>query len=199
MSELVNVLTAEDLRLNQRITMLIDQSKFELALDLIRERLDKGADLNTLQGVGIKSRLASCLIDIGSEGYIEEAAKSGIRIFSEDRAHFRKFVSEASIEYNLGNGKAALFSIRRTDSGFQFKPENIDLLTESKNHYWRSQKFIGLEYGGLRPQLLVDLANALSNSGRIAESLQYRDLVLREVPDFPHANASRARDLLKPC
>ena len=158
--------------------------------------MDQGIDVATQQGACVKAELAGKLIDIGSEGHIEEAAQKGIEIYESEREHLKKFVSEASIEYNLGNGKGALFTIGRTKNSFEFKPETIRLLLDEKNHFWKAHKLFGLKHDYLRSQLLVNLANALSYSGRVVEALQYRDMVLKEAPRFPQANAGRAHDLL---
>src|SRR5215216_54317 len=175
MSQFADVLAPEDNRLVQEVTALTNRREFDAALTLISKRLDQGIDIATQQGACLTAELAGKLIDIGSHGHIEEAAQKGIDLYESERVHFKKYVSDASIEYNLGNGKGALFHIGRAKEGFEFKPETMELLVEEKNHFWKSHKLFGLQHDYLRSQLLVNLANALSYSGRIVEALQYRD------------------------
>lgn len=196
MDQFSEILESEDQLLLEEIVVLIDHGNYDSALGLIRERLAQDLDASTLPGAYVKAKLASALIDIANEGCMEKAAKEGIYIYENDRDHFKKLITEASIEYNLGNGKGALFRAKSAQKNFRIKPETIELLTEEKNHFWRAYKLFGLKDDGLRPQLLVNLAGALKANGRLVEALQYYDSVLAELPDFPEANANRANALL---
>ena len=46
------------------------------------------------------------------------------------------------------------------------------------------------------PELLVNLGQSLSTSGRVVEAIQFYDMVLRDFPSHPNANVSRAYDLM---
>ena len=140
--------------------------------------------------------MKNTIIDIGEEGQIKEAIKEGIQILQNDRIHFSKFIHEGSTEYNLGNAKSGLFRIQRTQPEFTFTPENIALLTEAKNHYWRGYKLFQSTNSEIIPQLFINLANALDSSGRVVEAIQYYDKVLIENPVFPQANACRSEALM---
>lgn len=151
----------------------MDQRNFRGAHDMAYNRLCETKDTTTKYGCILKAKLAGLLIDIGEEGQIEEAIIEGIQTLQDDRHHFSNFIHEGSTEYNLGNAKSGLFSIQRTKSGFKFSPENIALLTEAKNHYWRGYKLFQSTNTDIIPQLFVNLANALDSSGRVVEAIQY--------------------------
>lgn len=186
----------KDSSLLKKITFCMDQRNFRGAHDMAYNRLCETKDTTTKYGCILKAKLAGLLIDIGEEGQIEEAIIEGIQTLQDDRHHFSNFIHEGSTEYNLGNAKSGLFSIQRTKSGFKFSPENIALLTEAKNHYWRGYKLFQSTNTDIIPQLFVNLANALDSSGRVVEAIQYYDKVLVENPEFPQANASRSEALI---
>jgi len=186
----------KDSSLLKKITSCMDQRNFRGAHDMAYNRLCETKDTTTKYGCILKAKLAGLLIDIGEEGQIEEAIIESIQTLQDDRHHFSNFIHKGSTEYNLGNAKSGLFRIQRTKSGFKFSPENIALLTEAKNHYWRGYKLFQSTNTDIIPQLFVNLANALDSSGRVVEAIQYYDKVLVENPEFPQANASRSEALI---
>lgn len=188
--------TQEDNLLIERVTDLTNQQKYEIAIELIKERLEKAIDIKNPTGSLLKAKLAGFLIDIGSERQIESIVRDGIEIYNKNKKYFSKFIHESSIEYNLGNAKSGLFRIQRITPTFEFNPENIGILTEAKNHYWRAYKLLPKNDIGLKKQLLTNLANTLDSSCRVVEALQYYDQVLNEDPGFPQANASRGQALI---
>ncbi len=186
----------EDSSLLKKITSCMDQRNFESAYTMALKHLCEIKNTTTKNGYILKVKLAGLLIDIGEEGQIEDAIKEGIQTIQNDRTHFSKFIHEGSTEYNLGNAKSGLFRIQRTKPEFTFTPENIVLLTEAKNHYWRGYKLFQSTNSEIIPQLFINLANALDTSGRVVEAIQYYDKVLVKNPEFPQANASRSEALM---
>ena len=186
----------EDVLLLEQITDLTNKKEYGAAIDLIQKRLDKQIDIANAREALLKAKLAGFLIDIGSEGQIEEPIRYGIDICQKHRDAFCKFIHEGSIEYNLGNAKSGLFRIQTTNSDFKFNPANIGILTEAKNHYWRAYKLLPKDDIIARKQLLTNLANTLDTSCRVVEALHYYDQVLQEDPKFPQANASRGEALI---
>ena len=174
----------------------MDQRDFESAHTMAFNRLCEIKDTTTKNGYILKVKLAGLLIDICEEGQIKEAIEKGIQTLQNDRIHFSNFIHEGSTEYNLGNAKSGLFRILRTKPGFTFKPENITLLTEAKNHYWRGYKLFQSTNSEIIPQLFINLANALDSSGRVVEAIQYYDKVLVKNSEFPQANDSRSEALI---
>lgn len=174
----------------------MDQENFESAYNLALRRLSEIKEATTKYECILKAKLAGLLIDIGEEGLLEEAILKGIQTLGDDRHYISKFIHEGSSEYNLGNAKSGLFKIQRTKPGFKFSPENITLLTEAKNHYWRGYKLFQSTNHHIIPQLFVNLANALDTSGRVVEAIQYYDKVLAVHPELPQANASRSQALI---
>ena len=185
-----------DTTLSEQIVSLQNNREFLPAKELIYTRLAKDFDLSKPQEVILKATLAGHLIDVGDESKDEKAVHDGQQIFEQERSIFCQYLKESSIEYNLGNAQYALYKIYRSQPNFTFKPETIRILTEAKNHYWKSYKLLSDDDTQLYPQLLTNLALSLSQSGRVAESLHYYDAVLSLFPTFPQANANRAEDLL---
>lgn len=194
-NELEN-LSAEDSYLIKHIILLIDSRNFSDAITEIQQCFASGLDLSKRMDAILEVKLAGFLIDIGEESNLESAVIEGLRIHEQDYHLLKRFVKEVSLQYNIGNGKSTLFKIRRGRTGFDFSPSAIELLTEAKNHYWKSFKLFQPDDELLHPQLLVNLANSLSTSGRVVEALQYYDLVLNLYPDFPQAHYNRSQALL---
>jgi tetratricopeptide (TPR) repeat protein len=185
----------DELLLINQIELLLNERQFGKAKKIIYERLAKGIDIQDNDGATLKSRLAGFLIDIGEDSNDEDAVKEGLNIFESERTQLCQFITEDSIEYNLGNAYNALFKIQRLQSNFKFKPETIQILTKAKNHYWKAYK-ISQDDSDLQLCLLTNLANALMQSGRVIEALQYYDRVLKKYPSFPNAHASRSECLV---
>lgn len=187
----------EDDNLIKMIVNLMDSGKYVDAMNLINKRLAQNLDTATQNGAMLKAELAGLLIDIGEKGLIEKAVNDGLDIIIKNIDNFRNYLSESSLEYNFGNAKSAQFKIQRLKSGFKITTETIQLLTEAKNHYWRSYKLIPCEENGMRSKLLVNLANTLSASGRITEALSFFDTVLQQNPHYSMAQANRSEALLR--
>jgi tetratricopeptide (TPR) repeat protein len=197
MSVLKLKLTTMSKDIVHKINLKIDARQFEEALTLIyplfRQEFDFGDQQNTLLGC----TLACSLIDIGGENLEEKPIQEGVRFFEEHHQSLSAFISKSSIEYYIGNGKGNLFKVANKGvRNFHFSPENIDLLCQAKDHYWRAYKLSRPHETGLQVQVLVNLANTLNTSGRVAEAMQYFDLALQKHPGFPQALASRAEALL---
>ena len=191
---LSDYINQEDVELVNKIVTNINDQDYKTALKLINTRIESGVSLDSKEGPYLLSQLAGCLIDISSEGYIKEAANKGIRIFEKNFDELQNYIQTSSLEYNLGNG--AKFDILRNQSEFEFKLETVGLLTETKNHYWKAYKEHEGSESKFNAELLVNLGNTLSKSGRIVEALQYYDQVIKSLPKFPQANANRADALL---
>ncbi|MCK4641073.1 MAG: hypothetical protein KAU06_07030 [Candidatus Marinimicrobia bacterium] len=196
MDQLSQYFSVEDNELRKRILGLMNSIKFDEAIEIINNRLSLLNNCTSKADHFLKSELAGFLIDIGDEGGHENAALKGLSIIQEERENLKGIVSDESIEYNLGNAKSSLFKIQRKKTDFKDIPRNIKYAIESKNHYWKSYKITVDRKKKLWPELIINLANALSSCGRISESLQYYDIVLVKFPDHPMANASRAKELL---
>jgi tetratricopeptide (TPR) repeat protein len=196
MVSLENFYSEEDKKICHTIVNLYNNREFDKAIKIINSRLEELEKCLSKEDYYLKSELAGFLIDIGEEGRIKEAVVDGLKIIEQERENLNKIIKQESIEYNLGNAKSSIFKILKETVGFKYNPENVAYIIEAKNHYWKAYKFEGKNTSKFRPELVVNLANSLSNCGRIVEALQYYDLVLREYPDFPNANASRAKELL---
>ena len=196
MEDIDHIFSKTDRNYIDEIECLINAQKYVNAIKKINNRLSKIGKSKIPKAILLKSKLAGFLIDIGEEGNIESAVRNGLKLFEEEKDSFQKYIWLGSIEYNIGNAKSTLFKIIRQNKDFRYIPKNFNLLIEAKNHYWKAYKLSYLKNGNIQPEFLINLANTLSSCGRVAESLQYYDTVISVFPDFPQANASRAKDLL---
>ena len=196
MTDVFDEYLMEDPSVLQKIVYLLDHRNFKDAHAECLNLLDEINETTTKHACILKAKLAGLLIDIGEEGKIKEAVLKGIHILDENRNQISKYIHDGSTEYNLGNAKSSLFTIKRASPGFKFSPKSISLLTEAKNHYWRGYKLFQSTRNDIIPQLYINLANALDTSGRVVEAIQYYDKVLDQHPEFPQANASRSEALI---
>jgi len=143
------------------------------------------------------SSLACKTIDVGAESFDIEYVKKGLSYFEEHRESLKKIIKPWSIEYNLGNAKKSLFETLRRRRGGSFSAETFQGLIETKNHYWKAYTLL-LKEGSFEaaPELLVNLANCLSTSGRVVEALAYYDEVIGTYPQFYMAQIGRSQALL---
>jgi hypothetical protein len=190
------VLSSEDSKLQDQIINLMNQREYQHALKLILKRLTSNLDVSKSYDAIIKSKLAGFLVDIGSEAGNDEILKKGLDIFIMEYDSFKIFFSEASLQYNIGNAKSSLYKINSNKDKLNFRANNIELLTEAKNHFWQAYKAYSPNERVNHPDLLTNLANTLDSNGRIVEAIQYYDIVLKTSPNFPMANANRSNALL---
>lgn len=196
MNNLFEFYSEQDKILIKEIIKAINIKDYTTAIERIDKRLIELENCKNENEYYLKIELAGFLIDIGEEGRIKESAIRGMQIIESERENIKGIITEGSIEYNLGNAKSSLFKIEREQKEFEYIPRTINNLIDAKNHYWRAYKYEIDNDEPFRPELVVNLANALSNCGRIVESLQFYDLVIKNYPDFPQANASRAKELI---
>ena len=196
MKDINQIFSHADVKYINDIEWLINSQEYTNAIKMINNRLSEIGKSKTQYAILFKSKLAGFLIDIGEEGNIVSAAENGLKIFEEEVVTFQKYLWIGSIEYNMGNAKSTLFKSNRKNKDFKYIPINFQLLVEAKNHYWRAYKLSYSKYGNIEPEFIINLANTLSSCGRITESLMYYDMVILKFPDFPQANASRAKELL---
>jgi tetratricopeptide (TPR) repeat protein len=189
-------LSPEDTNLQDQIINLMNHREYQNAFKLILKRLTSNLDVSKSYDAIIKSKLAGFLVDIGSEAGNDEILKKGLDIFLKDYDSFRMFFSKASLQYNIGNAKSSLYKINSNKDNLNFRANNIELLTEAKNHFWQAYITLSPSERVDFPDLLTNLANALDSNGRVVEALQYYDIVLKTSPDFPMANANRSNALL---
>lgn len=188
-------LPAEERQLVGNLHRLLDDEKYDEVVGIATERLEEGVSFSGAADSFLKTELANLLIDAGSEGLIPDAIRRGIGIYESNRDTIEQHVEQTSIEYNLGNAKSGLYGITADRSKPRLDLEEMELLTEAKNHYWRALKTSRSDMKRHKRMLRVNLGNALSQAGRTVEALQYYDEVLREDPEFSKANGNRARVL----
>lgn len=192
----------ETIIFHEELEKMFQESKFDLLIARCREIIKKnfipkGHDIIDNHDTAIVIGLsAGYLIDAGKRVKNLEVIRLGITVFENNYKWLQKFTSQPHLEYNIGNGKTGIFDIQRTDPTFRYTLASTKLLTEIKNHYWKAYKLTKTEERRKWPELLVNLGQSLSTSGRVIEAIQFYDMVLRDFPSHPNANVSRAYDLI---
>jgi tetratricopeptide (TPR) repeat protein len=176
-------------------TALIDQRLYTEAQTLLYARIAQGLTIDNPTGLMLLGEIAGHLIDLGSEGHIEQAINDGLALLENNRKHLSGLVTSASLDYNLGNAKSALADLRTPHA---FKTPTLadhDLLLAAKNHYWKAHKAHN-QNDDFAHNLQTNLANALRKSGRITEALTAYDDIITHNPAFTMAHFHRALALL---
>lgn len=175
---------------------LIQEGAFDSAYINVKKLLkdiEKWHSNNTNK-IKIISSLAGYLIDIGSFSRNKSIVNEGLDILKNKKEDILAITTESSYYYNVANGMSATLD---------FNPHldaNIDdfiQLNEVKNNYWKSYKHSKKE-GGIHPELMVNLGNALKRQYRISESLDYYGQAIAIDDSIPQAwvNRSEALELL---
>jgi len=183
-----------DQQLLATVTTLLNERSFGAAQRLLTERVAGGLILNRPAGLMFLAEIAGFLIDVGAEGYNEQAVKDGLALLEDHRHHFAGLLTTASLEYNLGNAKNALVDIHTQKTGKGPGLADHDLLLAAKNHYWRAVKALDSN-DTFAHRVNVNLGSVLRASGRITEALMACDEVLANDPDFTMAHYNRAISL----
>lgn len=89
------------------------------------------------------AEIAGFLIDIGSEHMDSEAAEIGVSIMENGRQLFEGKLTDTSYYYNLGNGKEALYKVRKYGPGLPTPSRITPELIEAKNCLYKAYKTIG--------------------------------------------------------
>ena len=185
----------DDHQLFATANALLNQRSYTQAWTLLNNRVAQGLTTDTREGLFLLGELAGYLIDVGSEGHIEQAVTVGLALIEGHYDQLTNHVTAASLHYNLGNAKSALADLR-TPHAFRAPGfADHDLLLAAKNHYWKALK----SHQGdddFAHKLRTNLGNALRKSGRIAEALAAYDDVLTINPGFTMAHFHRALALL---
>ncbi|GAB3534888.1 hypothetical protein GCM10027443_22770 [Pontibacter brevis] len=185
-------MTEEEL-IRMHIFSFVDTGKYKVAeqeLDILFEEAKSAEGLN----IQVLAEIAGCYVTVGTEGYDSECVNKGLNFFIKNKELLSEYFSAASLDYNIGNGKHALFKIAMMDSDALPTPQLVkDYLHSSKSSFLRAFNTIDLRnLDDLSIQILNNLANDLDCAGRVVEALQLYDMVLEASPDFPFALFSKA-------
>lgn len=184
----------EAIKLRDKITTLLDQSRYNEALEELNIQADIFID-NKKDDLFLLAEIAGSYITLGSESYNITSVEKGLSIFQINREILKTAITEDSIDYCLGNGFHAIYkiTIQEKDNFFP-NPENVkDSHFDAKQSYLKAFKKIKLdELNDYSIQVLTNLGNNLNHSGRIVEALQLFDMVLIHNPTFPQAVVSKA-------
>lgn len=186
-----------DQQLLSQIQHLADAGSHAAGISAVEARLRSGIDVEKPGQAALKATLAGWLVDLGGESGQERPVRAGLEILEKERHRLAAGVDEVTYEYNLGNGRWALFGIERRRPGFQLKPDSLENLLRAKSHYWRAYKKLSGPSIGFREKLLVNLGNLLRVSGRIPEAVQMFDEAIQLVRDLPEAHVGRAEALIR--
>lgn len=176
---------------------LFQAGSYENVISMSSNVLEDSVSINNVDQAMWGSLAAGFLIDAGKRMHNGEAIRKGTSFLEKNYDSLRRFVSQPHLEYNISNGKMGLFDLARRQGDFRYVPKRMIALAEIKNHYWRAYKLLSSTERRMWPELLTNLGQILSTSGRVIEAIQFYDLVLRDFPNHPNANVSRAYDLLR--
>jgi tetratricopeptide (TPR) repeat protein len=186
--------------LQAKFTSLFETGDYEQLKTIIPIELEK-YNSSQEKDVFILTEIAGAFISLGTEIYDKDSVEIGLKLFSDNRKELTGQITEASIEYCLGNAFGALYMFsaqeERIGQHWYITPELVkgDLF-EAKQCYLRAFKLINIrELDDLSIQILTNLASNLNQSGRIVEALQLFDMVLKYNPNFPQALIGKADTL----
>jgi tetratricopeptide (TPR) repeat protein len=183
-------------KLQYDIYALLDKRCYPEALELVEKK--RSEFLNSDKDLTLLAEIAGSYITIGSESYNLESVNQGIQIFEDNIETFKEVITEESIFYCLGNGYQAIYNIENFKVKRSYpSPENVkETLFNAKQYFLRAFKKLDLKnLDSLSIQILTNLGNNLTLSGRIVDALQLFDLVLKYNPNFPQALVSKADTL----
>ena len=179
--------------LSERAYAALDRGDLEASKEILDQASEAYKKIEKPNAFEI-SALACILIDIGTAVSSESAIEKGQNLFEQNYEMISGEIEAASIEYNLGNAKKSLYALQASTAEFKFRPESIALLTESKNHYWRSLKLSGDRWRD--PTQHVNLANSLNSCARVVEALRWYNSALQIRPGFGMAELNRGLALM---
>lgn len=183
-------------QLYKKLHELLNEEKFEDAIKLIDDTFKTVSFGTAAESLFFKTKLYGFLTDIGCENQNEPILLEAINFFEANEVALESCITKSSYYYNLANAKSGLGKI------FYFNNRGVHQINTVKEKfqepiklYWLAYKHISEKDKGLFFQILINLSNSLVNASRIVESLQFLDMVLTIVPDYPQALISRGDNL----
>jgi tetratricopeptide (TPR) repeat protein len=185
-------LSASQIHILKEIEDLMNAGKYDSARSKTRSALSSANSTASLWG----SALACKMIDIGSETQSKQDLEEGLNYLENSSDSLKNVIQPWSLEYNLANAKKSLFNLQRKLKETEVSTASMELLVEAKNSYWKSYK-LALKDGMIEshPEILVNLANSLSTSGRVTEALYYFDAAIKNHSNFYMAHLNRSQTL----
>jgi len=183
-------------KLQYQINSLLDERRYIEALELL-DKKNKGF-VNTKKDFVLLAEIAGSYITLGAESFNLEPVNKGIKLFKDNLESLEKVITKESIYYCLGNGYQAIYNIENIKQQSVYpSPENVkENLFDAKQYFLKAFKKLDLKnLNNLSIQILTNLGNNLTHSGRIVDALQFFDIVLKYNPNFPEALVSKADTL----
>lgn len=169
------------------IHSLLDQSNYIRAKERLKE---KNAEFskNDENYDEYLTTIAGLFLDLGTEGHDLEATELGLQLLKDNETSIKLFQTEQSYNYCIANGLDSLFRIQNNGKGLPTLESIRPNLIEAKNYYFKAFKAINFkEVDEIDLQILINLGNNLSQSGRCIESIRLYTSVLRFNSNFPQA------------
>lgn len=132
MSSFDHLYSETDKKLKYNVLNFINTRNYNEAIAIIENKIK---DFRVQDSVGDKYlmiELAAFLIDIGTEGFNQEALTKGLNFITKFRKEIEKLVHPSSVEYNLGNVKRGMFDIKRSQKDFKYTISNMEDLFQAK-------------------------------------------------------------------
>jgi tetratricopeptide (TPR) repeat protein len=183
-------------KLKSDVHFLMDQGDYPSAKNAILSAIEM-ADKKSEDYIMFLATSAGLFIDLGFETYDKEAAEAGVKILTESEEYFNGVLSKQSYNYCFANGMSALYRIQKNQENVLPTLEMVKpFLAQAKNYYFKAYKEIDLSaINGIDLQILTNLGNNLSNSGRIIEAIRLYNSVLKVNPDFAQSLIGCAENL----
>lgn len=172
----------------------MDSGRYDEAKRIVIEKLDD------IQPAGegnimLLAEIAGFLIDIGSEHMDAEAAEKGVSILENNRQLFEGKLNAASYYYNLGNGKEALYKVRKYGPGLPSPAHITPELIDAKNCLYKAYKAVSSANQILEHKINSNLGGNLGQAGRVIDAIKFYQTILKVNPEFPQALLGLAENL----
>lgn len=184
-------LSGPDIELFRRILAAMHAGRHEEGLALVRQRLDAELSQDPKALAELRFLMAGFLIDLGEDAVRPELIEEGAEVFEACSETIADLVGTHAVDYCLGNAKYGLYKHAVRQGQVKFKPENLGLLLEAKDYFWRAVRAIEQSGEKAAPQIYINLGNTLDSSGRVIEAIRCYDRALRIDPSFGMANINR--------
>lgn len=173
----------------KNISSLINQDKFQEALEEIKNYEKQNPNDNTLQ-----FNKLGFLVDIGFGLNDQNIVRQGLEIGEQNLKNQNDEKYKANIHYNLANGYLSLFGLAERNTGIEAIPQSENL-QKAKLHFREALKFSDEFNFDLKKQIFVNFGNCLDTLGRGVEALNTYDRAIKIDKNFSMAIGNNAKAL----
>lgn len=170
----------------KNISSLINQDKFQEALERIRKYEEQNPNDKTLQ-----FNKLGFWVDIGFGLNDQNIIRQGLEIGEQNLKNQKDEKYKANIHYNLGNGYISLYELAESNIGIKAIPQSENL-QKAKQNFREAVKLCDEFNFDLRKKIFVNYGNCLDNLGRGVEALNAYDNAIKIDNNFSLAIGNKA-------